>query len=337
MKRRWLVWFTLAALLPLVADTVFGSQPATQPAAALERHEFVIRDFRTESGVVLPEARVVYATLGTLNASGDNADPAAVALHGELQRLQLADSGSDPNRVLDPARDFLILTELFGNGRSSSPSNTPEPFHGPRFPVMTIRDNVEAVHRLVTDGTAGQASARRRRILDGRRAGVSVGGQLTRLHGRDRRDVRDGEMLRPRLRAARRTDRRADDRSGVAGRRLHDAAGQGTRSVRHGLGGMAVLAGVVAPGAVAHDLACGHDASNRRGRRSGSASARTRTTTSCRRERGSVTTSEPRRDSTATSRRRSGRSRRACSTCRRRPICTFRSPTRATSRRSFLE
>ena len=127
-----------------------GAQPAAQPGTALERHEFVIRDFRTESGVVLPEARVVYSTLGTLNAERRQRHPAAVALHGELQRLQLADSGTDPNRVFDPARDFLILTELFGNGRSSSPSNTPEPFHGPRFPVMTIRDNVDAVYRLVT-------------------------------------------------------------------------------------------------------------------------------------------------------------------------------------------
>jgi homoserine O-acetyltransferase len=35
---------------------------------------------------------------------------------------------------------------------SSSPSNTPAPFHGPRFPVMTIRDNVEAVHSLLIEG-----------------------------------------------------------------------------------------------------------------------------------------------------------------------------------------
>ena len=34
---------------------------------------------------------------------------------------------------------------------SSAPSNTPEPFHGPRFPIATIRDNVEAVHRLLVD------------------------------------------------------------------------------------------------------------------------------------------------------------------------------------------
>ena len=55
------------------------------------------------------------------------------------------------DRALDPSKLFLVATELFGNGRSSSPSNTPEPFHGPRFPVMTIRDNVDAVHRLLTE------------------------------------------------------------------------------------------------------------------------------------------------------------------------------------------
>src|SRR5499427_252390 len=56
-----------------------------------------------------------------------------------------------PDRALDPSKLFLVATELFGNGRSSSPSNTPDPYHGPRFPVMTIRDNVEAVHRLLTE------------------------------------------------------------------------------------------------------------------------------------------------------------------------------------------
>jgi homoserine O-acetyltransferase len=55
------------------------------------------------------------------------------------------------DRALDASKLFLVTTELFGNGRSSSPSNTPEPFHGPRFPVMTIRDNVEAVHRLLVE------------------------------------------------------------------------------------------------------------------------------------------------------------------------------------------
>jgi len=41
------------------------------------------------------------------------------------------------------------MTEMFGNGRSSSPSNTPEPFHGPRFPAITIRDDVEASRQVL--------------------------------------------------------------------------------------------------------------------------------------------------------------------------------------------
>ena len=150
MNRRCFVWFTLLVVLTLVAERRSSAQPAPQPGAVLERREFVIRDFRTESGVVLPEARVVYSTLGTLNASGDNAILLPSHYMANFNGYNWLIKGSDPTRVFDPARDFLILTELFGNGRSSSPSNTPEPFHGPRFPVMTIRDNVDAVYRLVT-------------------------------------------------------------------------------------------------------------------------------------------------------------------------------------------
>ena len=111
-------------------------------------HEFVITNFRTEGGVTLPQARIVYGTYGRLNAARDN-----VVL---LPSHYMADhTGYEwligPDRALDPAKLFLVATELFGNGHSSSPSNTPEPFHGPRFPVMTIRDNVEAVHRLLTE------------------------------------------------------------------------------------------------------------------------------------------------------------------------------------------
>jgi len=150
MKRSRFIWATLAALMPLLAEGVSGAQPAAQAGAPLERREFVIRDFRTESGTVLPEARVVYSTLGTLNAAGDNAILLPSHYMANFNGYNWLIKGTDPNRMFDPARDFLILTELFGNGRSSSPSNTPKPFDGPRFPVMTIRDNVEAVYRLVT-------------------------------------------------------------------------------------------------------------------------------------------------------------------------------------------
>lgn len=110
------------------------------------RHEFVIANFKTESGTVLPEAHIIYGTYGHLNAAHDNVvllpSHYMANYHGYEWLI-------GPGKALDTTKLFLVATELFGNGRSSSPSNTPEPFHGPRFPLMTIRDNVEAVHRLL--------------------------------------------------------------------------------------------------------------------------------------------------------------------------------------------
>jgi homoserine O-acetyltransferase len=108
----------------------------------------VIADFHTESGATLPKARIVYGTYGHLNADHSN----AVLLPSHyMANLRGYEWLIGPGKSLDPEQLFLITTELFGNGSSSSPSNTPAPFHGPRFPVMTIRDNVEAVHRLLTE------------------------------------------------------------------------------------------------------------------------------------------------------------------------------------------
>src|SRR3954470_4026717 len=137
--------------LQLIAALALLVQPpaATPPAPhAAEHHEFVIDHFKTESGATLPKARAVYGTYGRLNAARDNVvllPSHYMANHHGYEWL------IGPDRALDPSKLFLVATELFGNGFSSSPSNTPEPFHGPRFPVMTIRDNVEAVHRLLTD------------------------------------------------------------------------------------------------------------------------------------------------------------------------------------------
>lgn len=120
----------------------------TKKADTGERHGFVMANFQTESGVTLPVARIEYGTYGHLNAGKDN-----VIL---LPSHYMADYHGyewliGPGHALDTSQLFLVATELFGNGHSSSPSSTPEPFHGPRFPVMTIRDNVEAVHRLLTE------------------------------------------------------------------------------------------------------------------------------------------------------------------------------------------
>ncbi len=137
------VQWALALLIIAVA--------AAFPAAAAEPEGvamFTIKDFKLESGVVLPNAQVRYRVWGTLNARGDN----AILLPSHY----MADSrGYDwligPGKALDPTREFLVATEMFGNGKSSSPSNTPAPFDGPRFPRIAIRDDVEASRRLLVD------------------------------------------------------------------------------------------------------------------------------------------------------------------------------------------
>ena len=133
-------------LFVLLSQSVLAQKnPIAEPA---NHNEFVIRDFKTEAGIVLPEAHIVYGTYGHLNAAHDNAvllPSHYMADHHGYEWL------IGPGLALDTNKLFLVATELFGNGHSSSPSNTPEPFHGPRFPVMNIRDNVEAVHRLLIE------------------------------------------------------------------------------------------------------------------------------------------------------------------------------------------
>ena len=129
----------------LLLLTQFARAQSTVPDG---RNEYTIDNFKTESGVTLPKARVVYGMYGRLNASRDNAillpSHYMATFHGYEWLI-------GPGKALDTTQYCLVATELFGNGRSSSPSNTPAPHHGPQFPVMTIRDNVKAVHQLLTE------------------------------------------------------------------------------------------------------------------------------------------------------------------------------------------
>jgi homoserine O-acetyltransferase/O-succinyltransferase len=118
---------------------LLGFQAGECRAAASDaepvQHEFIIKNFKTESGSALPEARIVYGTYGKLNAKGDNAILLPSHYMAEMHGYGwLIGSG----RALDPNKLFLVTSELFGNGRSSSP-------------ITTIRDNVQAVHRMLTE------------------------------------------------------------------------------------------------------------------------------------------------------------------------------------------
>jgi homoserine O-acetyltransferase len=110
---------------------------------------FELGDLRLQSGIVLPNAIVGYKTHGRLNAEKSNVilypTPYPVH-HGDIEWLIGA------GKALDPEKYFIIALDQLGNGLSSSPTNTPPPFDRMRFPELTIRDDVAAQYRLVTEG-----------------------------------------------------------------------------------------------------------------------------------------------------------------------------------------
>ena len=112
---------------------------------------FNLGDFEFQCGAVLPNAKLAYKTLGTLNKDKSNVIllPHPVGgTHENSERIYL----EGENRAISPEKHFIIAPNMFGNGLSSSPSNTSAPFDGPNFPAVTIYDNIEAQHKLLTEG-----------------------------------------------------------------------------------------------------------------------------------------------------------------------------------------
>ncbi len=115
---------------------------------APDHETFELGDVTLQSGATLPAARLAYRTWGSLNARGDNAILMPTFYTGTHVRNE---GYVHAVPALDPARWFIVSIDMFGNGLSSSPSNTPAPFDGPRFPAVTLHDNVACQHRLLTE------------------------------------------------------------------------------------------------------------------------------------------------------------------------------------------
>jgi homoserine O-acetyltransferase len=109
---------------------------------------FDLGEFELQSGKIFPGMRLAYRTYGELNATRDN----VVVLPTFYTGTHMRNEGYfGSGRAIDPARHFVVSVNMFGNGISSSPSNTPAPFGGADFPDVTLFDNVRAQHRLLTD------------------------------------------------------------------------------------------------------------------------------------------------------------------------------------------
>ena len=104
---------------------------------------FPLGDLKLQSGATLPDALLSWKAHGTLSASRDNVilyPTSYGAQHPDLEWL------IGPDGVLDPTQYFIVIADMFGNGLSSSPSNTAE------YPsLVTIFDNVHAQRRLLRE------------------------------------------------------------------------------------------------------------------------------------------------------------------------------------------
>ncbi len=111
-------------------------------------HVFELGDVVLQSGMTLREAKLAYTTYGTLNHRRDNGILFPTFYGGQHpQNEPMIGSG----KALDPASYFIIVPNMFGNGLSSSPSNTPQPYDRAGFPPVTLYDNIMCQHRLVTE------------------------------------------------------------------------------------------------------------------------------------------------------------------------------------------
>jgi len=101
-----------------------------------------------QSGATIRDAKLAYKTFGTLSPKKDN-----VIVYPTWYSAQHYDNEwlIGENMALDPRKYFIIIPNMLGNGLSSSPSNTPEPYNKARFPRVTVYDQVVQQHRLVTE------------------------------------------------------------------------------------------------------------------------------------------------------------------------------------------
>lgn len=117
-------------------------------AFPMDYEVFELGDVTLQHGATLRGAKLAYKTFGELNAERSNAIVYPTWYSGRhWDNEWLIGDGM----ALDPARYFVIVPNMLGNGLSSSPSNTPPPYDRARFPQVTFYDQVEAQHKLVTE------------------------------------------------------------------------------------------------------------------------------------------------------------------------------------------
>jgi len=133
-----------AALLASAARAQNGASDGAQQIAELGSCALA-------SGRVIEDCRVGYRTFGRLDAAKDNVVIMPTWLNGRSEDLvPLFGDGPGGKRLVDTSKFYGIAFDAFGDGMSSSPSNSKKQ-PGPDFPVFTMEDMARAQHRVLTE------------------------------------------------------------------------------------------------------------------------------------------------------------------------------------------
>jgi homoserine O-acetyltransferase len=180
-RRRFHIGSFVVVLLSMLAMGEGGLVP--------RQGDLTLRDFKFNSGEILPELRLHYRTLGTPRRDARGVVRNAVLiLHGTtgsgagFLSDQFAGVLFGSGQLLDAAEYFIILPDGIGHGQSSKPSDGLRA----RFPHYGYGDMVTAHYRLLTEGLG----VNHLRLV----MGTSMGGMHTWLWGERYPDFMDALM-----------------------------------------------------------------------------------------------------------------------------------------------
>ena len=175
----------LVLLIVMFASLSVSAQQLPTPTEG----DFVIRDFKFESGETLPELRLHYRTLGKpeRDASGKVTNAVWIG-HGtggtgrQFLSQQFAGVLFGAGQLLDASKYFIILPDGIGHGQSSKPSDGLRA----KFPKYNYTDMVTAQYRLLTE----HLGVNHLRLV----MGTSMGGMHTWVWGEKYPDFMDALM-----------------------------------------------------------------------------------------------------------------------------------------------
>jgi homoserine O-acetyltransferase len=134
------------ALFCLLNSAVFG-QTAEQGAQRIAE----LGTCELSSGKVILDCRIGYRIFGKLNQERTNAVIMPTWLNGRSEDLlPLFGPTPGPQRLIDTSRFFGVAFDAFGDGISSSPSNSKRQ-EGTAFPEFTTEDMIRAQYRVLTE------------------------------------------------------------------------------------------------------------------------------------------------------------------------------------------